>query len=516
MFVDLDSPESDLDRAPDVCIVGAGAAGIAIAAELIGTGVRTLLLEAGDLTASRSLEARPVRSAPSLSLEQSRARRFGGSTTLWAGQALPLDPIDLESRPWVPGSGWPISWMSLQSHYRRAERLLGVADDSSYDSATWPGGPRPQIIDRINLEFRYSQFTLAPDLGRRFRPALESARNVQVGLNANVRELVLSHDRSRVERARVSDSSRNQVEVVAKRFVLAGGGIENPRLLLASSPGGIGNEQDLVGRFFQEHAHLRLPFTPMHRRELQRRFHTRRAGGRRAFPKLVLTADAQERYQVLNIGADLCYSNPGIDPLAGPRSVVAGLRGAAPRADLARGVARTARNPGRLAGAAYRHFVLGHKPSEGIGTPGFCLQCETLPRRESRVRLSDLPNADGVREAEVDWRLGAEELETFKTFAVLLADDLLASGTGELDRSSMPETLEALEAVVDPGYHHIGTTRMGHDPRSGVVDPDCTVHGVPNLHIAGSSVFPTGGFSNPTLTLLALALRLADRLREPA
>jgi choline dehydrogenase-like flavoprotein len=267
-------------------------------------------------------------------------------------------------------------------------------------------------------------------------------------------------------------------------------------LLLASR--GVGNDHDLVGRFFQEHLHVKVPVVPGSRRAIAQVFHSRRLGGVRHFAKLSAGPALQRRERILAVGADLCYD----------ADANVALRALKDRSWLT-----AARHPFQLSAAAYRRLVLGQKASEGFGTMYFSVQTETAPRRESRVTLDHRTDAIGMPRAVVDWRVGAEELRTAELFAGRLDALLRSHELGHLDRFPLERNLDRLSGRVAGGCHHIGTARMASDPRHGVVDRHCRVFGVENLFVAGSAVFPTSGWSNPTLSLLALGYRLADRLQ---
>ncbi len=162
-----------------------------------------------------------------------------------------------------------------------------------------------------------------------------------------------------------------------------------------------------------------------------------------------------------------------------------------------------------VAEGAYRRLQ-----KRDLGTRVYRVMCrsEQVPNPESRVTLSDELDAFGVPRARLDWRLTEQDVDTIRRGQMFLAAELARAGLG---RMQLPEEEGfGWDQYVLGGHHHMGTTRMALDPRKGVVDADCRVHGIENLYLAGSSVFPTGGFANPTLTLVALAARLADHVRR--
>ena len=516
MILDFERGDTPAQLDTDLCIVGAGAAGIALALEFANTHTSVTLLESGgerpEPDTQRLYDAE-LRGLPCATVHDGRARVFGGTTTMWAGQAMALSETDFAVREWVTNSGWPLSLAQLEPYYRRAERLMRLPE-STYDERGWPAAlPMPRSADGI--ERRFSTFSPAPNFASSHRDELARAANVTVVLHANATSLSMSEDGAGVDRIELASLGGRSGWVRARRYVICCGGVETPRLLLASTgrrTRGVGNEHDLVGRFFAEHVHVKLPVTGADRRALARLFHGRRLSGVRHFAKLSATEALQRDERILNVGADLCYDPDANVALRAVKELRGAARDRRP-VQAARAALTAARHPRQLSSAGYRRAVLRQKASEGFGPIYFCLQTETAARRESRVTLDRRVDALGMPRAIVDWRVGAPEVRTATVFADRLDALLCRAGLGRLALSELPRADE-LEGRVAGGCHHIGTTRMAADARAGVVDRDCRVFGVQNLFIAGSAVFPTSGWSNPTLTLLALGYRLADELKR--
>jgi choline dehydrogenase-like flavoprotein len=518
MIRDFASTDVPADFDSDLCIVGAGAVGIAIALEFCKAPHRVVVLESGGEHRERETQRlydSELRGLRCSTVHEGRARVFGGTTTMWAGQALPLDEVDFARRSWVEHSGWPISGDQLQPYYRRAERLMGLPG-ASYGEPGWPTSlPRPPLVPGTHR--RFSTFSPTPNFATVYRAALAGAANVTVLLHANATRLVMSEDGSRVDAIEIQSLSGRAGSIRGRRFVLCCGGVETPRLLLASHRArsqGIGNGHDLVGRFFQEHLHVNVPVVPEDRRAIARVFNSKRLRHVPHFAKVSATAALQQRKRILNVGSNLTYDPDANVAVRAVKELDAAIREGrlwdqAPRALLA-----AVRHPAQLATAGYSHAIRRQKASEGVGAMYICVQAENAPRPESRVTVDRHVDALGMPRAVVDWRIGEAELRTIELFARRVDELLRTGGLGRLDLSGFPleRDLGRLSQRVAGGCHHIGTTRMSEDMREGVVDRDCRVHGVQNLFVAGSAVFPTSGWSNPTLTLLALGLRLADHL----
>jgi choline dehydrogenase-like flavoprotein len=408
----------------------------------------------------------------------------------------------------VPESGWPFGREELQPYYERAHERLGLGP-FDYDAAQWEArlGARrlalaPQrMVTRI---FRLARPSCFHDL---YRERVATAPNVRLLLHANALELQTDEHAGAVTSLAVGCLSGRRVRVAARRYVLAAGGIENARLLLLShavQANGLGNGSDLVGRYFMEHAHFASGVVDLERpRALRLDLYQRNrdAGVGRLF--LPESVQEQEAIAGCSVMIEPLYRGDETRPASRLARVIEALRRMRQRDPLRRRAAR-------LAGA----------PLEGlprIGRPLAALRLrhtmEQAPNRASRVVLDDQRDAFGARRVRLEWRTSALEERTWLRSLELLDAAFREAGIGRLRelpeaRGWPPPPLQGKRG------HHMGTTRMSDDPRRGVVDADCRVHGVANLFVAGSSVFPTSGVGTPTLTLVALAIRLADRLKR--
>ncbi len=544
-----DLPEDHLLRA-DICIVGAGAAGITIALDLIDRNLDVLLLESGSQQEDPQTQAlyrgsvtdERMHSPP----DRYRQRRFGGSTTIWGGRCMPLDAIDFEARDFVPHSGWPIDMNSLMPYYRRANQLCEAGEFAYTAEEAFSGTQRPMIEGFASALFStdtLERFSCPTDFGARYFHKLKAARNVRVVMHANVTSVRLSKACNQVESLSVQTLGGRKLRVGAQRYVLATGGLEVVRLLLASrdqQPEGIGNRYDVVGRYYMCHLAGTIgslqftgPLSAVHNGYdiSEEGVYCRR--------RLALTADAQRKLRLGNFIARLHH--PRITQPAHGNAVLSLLFLAkifipyeyAKRLhgddrvglmDWLRHVGNIAGRPMDAFGFAW-HMLRDRKlaerkfPSIIIRSRAnlFSLDfhAEQQPNPASRVSLSGDLDALQMPRLLIDWRYTAGDVDTVRRALELLAQELGRSGVGRFDYD--PSTVE-LEMTRYGAYggHHIGTARMGNDPRSSVVDADCRVHGVDNLYISSSAVFPTSSQANPTLTIIALALRLSSHLRSLA
>jgi choline dehydrogenase-like flavoprotein len=463
----------------DVCIIGSGAAGIAIALEFIGTGLKVVLLESGLRDENEYISSLYEGDAGELMqmirhsgfLIESRTRQVGGSTNCWHGTCRPLDAIDFEKREGIPHSGWPTSYRQLYPYYERAQ-LVCCLDDFVYNN--------PQYwAERLHKTYKQTlgSLKLIPETEhvktvifqssnrqkRRFQEVygkrLEEAPNIFVWMNCNVLSFETNRKGSIVTLANAATIEGNHFRVFAKKFILAAGGIETVRILMLSDQNqatnnGIGNQHDILGRFFMVHPLLkRAADLDMNKDDWP--FYTGR----------LIYGDNQTR----------------ICPRLAPTE-------------------KTLRESG------FGNFRVFFYFSDELNKVILNLNLEQVPNPESRVSLTNKIDLLGQKRVKLDWKLTQQDENTAQWAIQLLEGTFEQLGLCQIHTIAAPG--------LDPGHHHIGTTRMSINPESGVVDTNCKVHQTDNLFIAGSSVFPTAGYANPTLTIIALAIRLADHIKR--
>lgn len=539
----------------DVCIVGAGPAGLTLAREMAGTDIRVCVLESGGREfdpATQDLADGRVSGGSFEPLRNARRRQLGGMGNQWDSdlgvrdelgfRAGPLDAIDFEQRDWLPHSGWPFGRAHLDPFYERVHRRFGLGP-YRYDAAHWADGTAgPLPVDPTMFTTDVWTFVRQELFTRELPDELARAANVALYLWANVVEIETAEHAGEVTALRVACLDGNRFRVRAKTFVLAAGGMENARLLLLSDRvqrGGLGNGHNVVGRYFMEHQPVHGgTLRPARRAVIDELslYDVRRVGGVPVIGKLVPHEDLLRREQLLNFSVAFLPKHPRYRKARGdgPDSVVALAKAAArlrvPEAfgthvkNIVRDIDYVgARALWRLSrGRLFSDFTAGPNMLTGGGWSAagdasrryavldVHLHVEQAPHPENRVTLDDRLDPLGCRKVHLHWLWRERDFTSVRRGQELLADQLRRAGVGEF-RIASEQGRPVLEAS---GLHHqMGTTRMHADPKFGVVDAHGRVHGVGNLYMAGYSVFPTGGYINPTLTVLALALRLADRVK---
>jgi choline dehydrogenase-like flavoprotein len=545
MLIDARLLPEDLVIEADICVVGSGPAGMSLVREFIGTDIKVCLLESGGLDVdpqAQALSEAVTTGDPFLPPQVTRHRQFGGNANIWSikignGQMgvryAPLDEIDFEQRDWLPYSGWPFSRSHLEPFYQRAQAVC-QAGPFDYEANNWESETATRLpFDRDRRATTMFQFGPRNAFAAEYRDELAQAKNITVYYNATAVELQANETAQTVTRVCVATFQGHHFDVSARIFVLAKGGLENARLLLASQqqqPSGLGNQHDLVGRFFMDHplvdGGMLIPKNPKLIDQMAL-YDLRQVNQVSVMGKLTPAKPLMQQEQLLNVGV-LMFPRPSL------RQAKAIAAFKALGEAIADGV-RPDKIPTQLFSmlqgldyvtiAAYLAATKKQSLLHGFGRGGWSelphnerrfkmfqlfYQTEQAPHPDNRLTLTSERDVLGCQKLELHWRWRDIDAESIRRTHDLLAAEVARSGLGEIRR----EGSEPLQVLSPSGVaHHMGTTRMHVDPKQGVVDGQCCVHGMTNLFIAGSSVFPTGGYANPTLTIVALSLRLADRVK---
>ncbi len=492
----------------DICIIGAGAAGISIAIDWLNTGHKVILLEGGGFEVDETLQdlyrgkTTGQRYYP---LKSARLHYFGGTTGHWGGYCATLDDIDFVKRDWVPLSGWPISRKDIDPYYPLAGKMVEIGP-GEFEDTYWLEKDKsllPLVFDTKVVWNKMWQFSPFTRFGDKYRDAIVNAKNVHLYTYANVTDIMANENASSITGVTVKNLQGKTHTVRAKYFVLACCAIQNARLLLASNkqaPNGLGNDHDIVGRHFMDHlevnsANILLPAP------LPLKFYLNDPFVTKARAELAITGEVQRQHGMLN-------GTVALSPLEL-------VKNDPPMIDFFPDSAtKTVQHWPYLE----KMFKAGKLPASA-GTPFKAYRCftrmEQSPNPESRVTLDTEKDALGVPRANLHWKLTRLEKTSIRKLHILIGQQAGISGIGRLrmmdwlddeNDNNWPETLGG-------GWHHMGTTRMHDDPKQGVVDSNCKIHSINNLFAAGSSCFTTSGAANPTLTLIALTLRLSDHLK---
>lgn len=546
MIIDAQELEPGTKLHADVCIVGSGAAGIPLALDLCERGLTVILLESGDWREDPEQQAlyegKVEDEALHSPLHKYRHRRFGGSTAIWGGRCVPLDPVDFEQREHIPLSGWPISYGEVARYYPEANTWAEAgACEYSGDKAFDPASSAMFVgfsSDRVSTD-TLERFSCPSNFATRYRRRMELAQGLRVVLRASCTHIRLRAEGDAVQEILATGVGGRKFMAAAARFVLAAGGLETPRLLLASRdvhPQGIGNRHDVVGRYYMCHIAGNVGLLKVEGPLANvRHGYLVSPEGIYCRRRISLTGAEQNKQQVGNMVARLHF--PRITDPAHRNGVLSGLflakhfisyeYGKRLNDGVSHGVPTYAAHLFNVATSPLytAEFLLHWLHKRTLAERKFPsvilknlsnrfsleINAEQRPLAHSRVRLDTERDAHGTPRLHVDWRYDKADIDSVRRSLDVMAEEFRRSGGLEFtyDPTQLEEDLVRFGAL---GGHHIGTTRMGLDPQTSVVDTNCKVHDVHNLYIASSSVFPTSSQANPTLHIIAMSLRLSEHL----
>jgi choline dehydrogenase-like flavoprotein len=441
---------------------------------------------------------------------------------MWGGWCRPLERIDFEQRDWVPYSGWPFGKDHLDPYYERAQEVCGLGP-YHYDLEDWRSGAQShrigngdeRLVDTV-IQINNRRF------GTKFFSVICDAANIKLLLHANAIDIETALSGREVTNLHVATLEGNHFKVAARIYILATGGIENARLLLASRRNhrnGVGNNNDLVGRFFNEHLHAVAAKIEPNEVFAQNHFYrNHKVDGVLLFGTLTLNERTLRQERLLNFSATFHNPDDPYDIFINKQTTPA-FRSLARLARsiqlrkwpdmFGRNSATLFSSPANTVNLVYSRYVKPRRRQLVV-----CCRTEQVPNPVSRVVLGNELDALGVPKVKLDWRISDVDIASIQTGARILTEALQKAGIGRIypliDGSSNSDWV----SKISDGPHQMGTTRMHCDPKLGVVDENCRIHGISNLYVAGTSVFPTVGWANPTLTVVALALRLADHLKQ--
>jgi choline dehydrogenase-like flavoprotein len=517
-IADLQSIDTDVSITADLCLVGSGPAGWTIAEELRNSGLDILMLESGGQVLEPETIALTQYENHGIQLLNGRNRILGGTSHSWSGRCIAFDDLDYSARSWIPLSGWPIGRDAIAPYLDRAGAYLGAGLYQPNGTYPMPEGlkPRPDVDPTILRTTLWED----PDpvrLGPLFQA--NQHRRLRILLHATVTHLNTNESGRRILSVEVSDPHGRRATVSARTVVLCAGGIENARILLYSNriiPGGVGNIYDVVGRYFMDHPRdvgMALRFDTRDADWVYDMFGPYKLNGPRGrhcfLHGFALSPDLQRRDQLLNCAAWPNEILADDDPVEAVKRLVRGPRD---RALHDAGLALS--QPGYMLRGLYARLLKDQRAAHKVARIGFLVASEQLPDRDCRVWLGDQKDSLGLPVANIGWRIGSLERESQAVLAKSIVSEFERLGLPRMQVADWVLDGKHEEAELVDGCHPSGTTRMASDPRHGVVDAECQVHGVDGLYVAGSSVFPTNGHANPTLMIVALASRLAHTLQQ--
>ena len=492
----------------DICIIGAGAAGIGMALDWLSKQHKVILLEGGGFAVDETMQdlyrgkTTGQRYYP---LQSARLHYFGGTTGHWGGYCATYDDIDFVKRDWVPLSGWPISRKDIDPYYARAGEMVDIGPNEFGDKY-WLQQDRsllPLPFDNKQVANKIWQFSPFTRFGDKYKDTIVKAKNIHLYTYANVTDITANENVSSITQVTIKNLQGMQHTVKAKHFILACCAIQNARLLLASNrqaSAGLGNDNGLVGRHFMDHLEVNTG-SLLFPTAIPLKFYLNDPFVTKARAELAVTPEAQQQHAMLNGTVSLSPMElvkndpPMIDffPDSATKTI-----GHWPYLEKMFKAGKLPASAGK-AFKEYRCFT----------------RMEQSPNPDSRITLDTEKDALGVPRANLHWQLTPLEKSSIRKLHILIGQQAGVSGMGRVRVMDWleDENDNSWPASLGGGWHHMGTTRMHSDAKQGVTDANCKVHNISNLFVAGSSCFTTSGAANPTLTLLALTLRLSEHIK---
>jgi choline dehydrogenase-like flavoprotein len=508
MHIDLDQAEAGRSFRARFCVIGAGIAGLLLATRLAQKGADVLLLEAGGLEPedrSQELYGAEMGDARHAGTTDGRFRTFGGSSTRWGGQLLPYTADIFRPPESAPSASWPIAGSEVSPYYAELQLMMSVSA-LPFDAGLLGALKRPGVGFSADIGLRFSKWmpfakrNLAHTLGK---AALADPR-ITVVTHANAAEL-LADDAGRVNAVRVLDYAGREFRCEAQEFIVATGTIESSRLLLSSPT--IPDPYAQMGKYFHDHiSWAAAEFEGPERARMLERLGPFFLDGTLHTCKLEASPALRAREKLLAVMAHVTIEEPEDSGAAAIRNLLTSVQRGALREAVGKNLLpmlRGARDVARL--LLYSRFRQRRAVSARARVR-LNIDLEQPASSANCIRLSKRIDALGMRKAVVDWRIGQLERDTALRFAAIIRAELTGLGIAPANWSDEPVFVDT--------FHAMGGLRMGEDPRSSVVDSSLRVHAMSNLYVASCAVYPAGGSSNPTFTLMALSLRLADALTK--
>ncbi len=493
----------------DICIIGAGAAGISIALALENTPYKVILLEGGGFEYDERVQELyngKMLGHPYYPMKSCRLHWFGGSTGHWGGMCSTFDDIDFEKRDWVENSGWPIKRDDIAKYYPKAHDILDLGE-FEWDVEYYLNNNKDFNALPLDKEVIWSKmwhFSPPTRFGKKYKDAIVNAKNIYLYTYAKAVNIDAVENVTSVNQVTIKNYAGKEHTVKAKYYIVACSSNHNARLLLASnkqSPAGLGNDNDIVGRYFMEHIEIQSGELWLNHNDPLPLYEY--IGKTKVRAELAISAKKQQELKILNATVSLM-------PLEMSKNAIPSVKlwqNTDPRKSLD--------SFAKYSSLDKRNFLEKTFSKSIYAAYGLFTRAEQLPNPNSRITLSREKDELGMPRADLTWTLSTIDKKTVYTINKVLGEQIGAAGIGRVKlHDYLLDGDPNLPDYTSGGWHNIGTTRMSADPKTGVVDANCRVHGIENLYCAGASCYPTGGAVNPTLTVVALSLRLANHLKE--
>lgn len=529
MILDANEFEKSTELVADFCILGGGVAGVVLANELLKNSDKNIIVleSGGEFFDERTQELYKANSIPPFFPDTtvSRLRMLGGSSNHWENSIERFSPIDFEKREWISDSGWPIEYADLVKHYPAAEQYCNV-QNGEYDFSFWNQYIKSTDIFENSPHFS-TVVSKSPNYPTQFfedhGSKLVESPKVKIVQNANVIDIAYSDLDEHVESVTFRTFSETRHMVRATTFIMCFGGIENARMLLTFNEryeNKLGNQNDNVGRYFMEHPTIRAAqLIPFKEKLVGQFYEGAQIGDIHIRGRAYLNDEAQRQYQTNNLRAYFIKQSKLIlsDGVSSSHIIADSLTDGEVPEDFGGHLLNTLKDIDHIAESFFKKkldtsvFDSVHE----LGGYQILAMIEQTPDRNNRITLSNSKDSLGIKSVDIKFHVTQEDKNWAWKTLTLLSQDPGIQSVGRLRLLKERES-RIWESQLGYGQHHIGTTKMGNTSQNGVVDSSLKVFGTKNFYISGSSVFPTGSHVPPTLTIVALSIKLAQELSRSA
>jgi len=537
MIVDGRALLSGSEKEHEICVVGSGIAAMVLVMELAGFCKDICMIESGAWSPddnTQSLYALDSVGFPIRENYQSRLRYFGGSCNIWAGRVMIYNEIDFKPRPWINSFSWPLNFAEIDRYCESASRYLNLPSYDKLKPETWRSRLsdfEKLLVGNPNFKANVSLFAKAParfGYKTSYYKIIKRSRTVTAFINSNVVNVQLDEALKRVIHVDVACLNGTHYKIKARKFVLACGGLENARILLASDKqvaGGIGNQHGVLGRYYMDHPRAVFGRIRLTRKiDLDHMLGMPVTGGKMQLG-IGLSDKIQAKEGLLNsyLSLEPTYSIGNMQFYQTFVKLMKRLlrkgysgkrfdfktREIADVPELIYLLTPKELLPHFMYYSYYKYSRFVKRLVAKLSHLSIVNYSEQEAIKESRVYLGIEKDKLGMPKLTLDWRVSDRSLKSSLRLMELLDEHFRRHDAGHIEA----DLTEIKRLPYTDASHHLGTTRMSTDPNGGVVDINCRVHGIDNLYVAGSSVFPTAGHANPTLTIAAMSMRLADHLK---
>lgn len=501
----------------DFTVVGAGAAGILLATKLSKEGFKVHLIESGDLNINKEAQNKIVSDNKKMedSAIKGRKRIVGGTTTKWGGQSLPFDKIDFLSKEWINSSGWPISYEEINSFYNEANHFMGIDQYGYGESLLKKLKFKNPLFNNTDLKYRLSKWAPEPNFYKKYKSEITS--NYTTIYNGMVTKITYSKD-NLVSSIKLKNTKNNEYHINVNNLIIACGGIESTRILLLHLP----EKPIYLGMGFMEHLHLNVgSVSTSNLFSFQRLFNTKFHNLRKFTVRIMPSEELQKKEKLVNCSA--LFDFLPINELNAKSKVYNFFKRIRCKdknkkfqvkfssfniIKLLQIIMSLTKSLFTL--IFYRFYYAPENSKINLN-----VIVEQIADNHNTITLAKEKDLHGNNIAHIKWNIHEISWKSIVVFSKKLKNHLenINGVKVTLNKEIKTETLE-YNKYIDPIYHHMGGCRMSKKPNKGVVNRDLQVWGHPNLYVCSSAVFPTSSHSNPTLTILALACRLANNLSK--